>query len=126
MRRPSPSQSHLTPQQAPASIPVTNGQGLAANQVKRTVSVTQLAERASMLKTSITALEGQLVQLTGQRTRIPDAVFGEKMRALQNDIKSKREYYAKIVGFMAQMQSGNMPNNMCAEFSHFMVCSALN
>lgn len=61
-----PSLFHLTRRQAPVSIPGSSGQGLAANQVKRTVSVTQLAERASMLKTSITALERHLVHLNGQ------------------------------------------------------------
>jgi hypothetical protein len=111
MRRPSPHpplQPPLMNNQPP------NGNGMPQNSRAnitvqgRTINIGDLTERAGALRNMIQTQEMAVRQLQQQRPSLPDSVFMTKMRAMQNEINSRRESLTKIMTLMnICMQQGN-------------------
>ncbi|KAG6873246.1 hypothetical protein C0995_001266 [Termitomyces sp. Mi166 len=88
-RRPSPQNPIANPQQQQQQQPQS-----------RRFSPTELGERIVSARNYIANQERNLAQLGNQRGLTPDTQLLGKMRAVSDDIKSKKEYLAKMVSAM--------------------------
>ncbi|KAG5220113.1 ARID domain-containing protein [Salix suchowensis] len=97
------SPSHASPQPPPG---VSNSPNMQPNRdgpqaattlpARRMMTPTEMRERSNQLRVLINTAEQSIMQLSASRGSLPEATFMQKMTVLQNDLKGKREYFAKL------------------------------
>lgn len=104
-RRPSPAHSNGQPSQQPH--PPQQPQ-----QPQRRMTIAELNERASMLQNNINQIEAALAHHNNQRVSSPDPAFNNKIRALQNEVKVKKDYLNKMTAAMQSMGANMYANSL--------------
>lgn len=95
IRRPSPSHPNAQPAVSMGNPPlIPPNHGMAGN--RRQMTLTEMGERGVALQNVINQQEQAMSQYNAQRATIPEATFMGRMRLYMADLKTKKDYLAKL------------------------------
>ncbi|KAF8072116.1 hypothetical protein FPV67DRAFT_1411823 [Lyophyllum atratum] len=126
-RRPSPAHPNIQGPNPIGGGPSSQPQHPQQPSQPRRMTLVELNERATALRTHIQGQEQMFAQMNSSRPMSPDPNFLNKLRALSGEIKQKKEYLAKMTQAMqiAQQQANgpgqanwNFNPNANAQIAH--------